>query len=176
MLSRHELWTGFSRAFNVIPFWSKCKHSSFRIEVGLHVLLSLLSSLRDLYTSRCRACRLMKDPHQPNNRLVRLLCSGCCLPNHAAKTRESARPSGLSHSFTTPCPPYAHTHIATMHSYIFLTLFHIFIWNKANIVTYLHKILSYFVNTRTHALARVLSVLRLQYMRNYSNRSRSDLI
>ncbi|KAJ8361361.1 hypothetical protein SKAU_G00178860 [Synaphobranchus kaupii] len=52
-----------------------------------------LPTLQDLYIRRCRtrACRIMKDPHHPNNGLFQLLRSGKRLRSHAAKTERLRR-------------------------------------------------------------------------------------
>jgi len=49
-----------------------------------HTIGTTLSTLQDLY-SRCgtRACRIMKDPHHPNNKPFQLLRTGKHLRSHA---------------------------------------------------------------------------------------------
>jgi len=58
-----------------------------------------LPTLQDLYSKRCRtrACRIMKDPHHPHNKLFQLLRSGKRLRSHAARTERLPPPM---HTFT----------------------------------------------------------------------------
>jgi len=47
-----------------------------------------LLTLLDLYSRSCRTrdCRIVKDPHRPNNNLFQLLWSGKGLRSHVART------------------------------------------------------------------------------------------
>jgi len=66
-----------------------------------HTIGTTLPTLQDLYSRRCqtRACRIMKKPHHPNNKLFQLLRSGKRLRSHTAnretKTVSFRRPLGL---------------------------------------------------------------------------------
>jgi len=97
-----------------------------------HIIGTTLPTLQDLQARRCptRACRFIKDPHHPNNKLFQLLRSGKRLRSHAARTerlRQSFFPQAnrTVNSDLTRAPPM---HTLTCTLIWSLTLFYIFLY------------------------------------------------
>jgi len=117
-----------------------------------HTIGTTFSTLQDLYSRRCqtRACRIMKDPHHPNNNLFQLLGSGKCLCSHAARTKR-LKPSffpqairTVNSDLTSPphphCPsPCTHSHTHMHTSLVHSTCTHIVsLYNRTELMTYIH--------------------------------------